>query len=105
MAINQKIERSGYSVFGPKILGFEGFTKNCYDQGFIKTMLAISQVTTPDHRHMIAGYQAMDAISHLIRRGTVAERRACLDQFLEEDGVAVCLNVRIIISEFALGAV
>ena len=79
---------------GPNILGFEGFTKNCFDQGLIKTMLAVSQVMTPDRRDMIAGYLALDTISNLIRRGTVAERRACLDQFLEGDGVAVCLNVR-----------
>lgn len=57
-------------------------------------MLAISQDMTPDPRAMIASYQALDSISELIRRGTVAERRACLDQFLEGDGVAVCLNVR-----------
>lgn len=80
---------------GPNILGFEGFTKNCFDQGLIKTMLAVSQVMTPDRRDMIAGYLALDTISNFIRRGTVAERRACLDQFLEGDGVAVCLNVRL----------
>jgi len=56
-------------------------------------MLTVTQNTRPDSRCAIAGYQAMDAIVHLFRTGTIPERRDLLSQLLEHNAVQICLAV------------
>lgn len=55
-------------------------------------MITLAQNVRPDPRCAIAGYQALDSIGALMMTGTIADRRALLDQLLENNIVDICLT-------------
>jgi hypothetical protein len=92
-AIKKKISTSGNNPSGPRVIGFNDFSKLCFANGIVKTMLTVTQNTRSDIQCAIAGYQAMDAVVYLFRVGTIPERCALLSQLLVHNAVQICLAV------------
>ena len=59
----------------------------------MKTMLTVTQNTRPGKACAIAAYQALSSMLHLMRTGNSAERRALLDQLVENNALEICLDV------------
>lgn len=57
-------------------------------------MLAVTQNDRAGMECAIAGYQALDALIHMLRAASVPERKMCLDQLLEHNVVNICLEAR-----------
>lgn len=82
---------SGTDALGRRVLTFDAFATACYEGGIVKTMISICQNTRTEPSCAIAGYDALIALLCLVKMGSPPERRACLDQLLENDVVQVCL--------------
>lgn len=81
----------GTDSLGRRVLAFDAFAMACYTGGIVKTMIVISQNTRTDPSYAIAGYDALIALLYLVKMGSPPQRRACLDQLLENNIVQVCL--------------
>ncbi|KII92611.1 hypothetical protein PLICRDRAFT_172683 [Plicaturopsis crispa FD-325 SS-3] len=77
-------------------LGFDAFTKECMNAGIIKCMLQVTRNLDAElsagDSCVIAGYHATDMLHHMVRSGTIAERKRFTKEFVEEGGVDLCLD-------------
>jgi hypothetical protein len=93
--ISQQLERQR-PVPAAGRLGFASFPQACFTAGLIPSMFAVARNVDARVCGMnasLAGFHAVESVMFLSRLGTPAERRRCLDQILEQDGLTFALHV------------